>query len=37
MTRPCIVTPAASRFLMTTGIVSPRMSVGLNSTISAPA
>src|ERR671918_523995 len=32
-----ISTPAASRFLITTGIVSPRISVGLNSTISAPA
>ena len=30
-------TPAASRFFITTGIVSPRISVGLNSTISAPA
>jgi hypothetical protein len=29
-------TPAAWRFFITTGIVSPRMSVGLNSTISAP-
>jgi hypothetical protein len=29
-------TPAAWRFFITTGIVSPRTSVGLNSTISAP-
>ncbi len=30
-------TPAAARFLITTGMVSPRTSVGLNSTISVPA
>ena len=30
-------TPAAFRFFITTGIVSARISVGLNSTISAPA
>ncbi len=32
-----IATPAACRFFITTGIVSARISVGLNSTISAPA
>ena len=30
-------TPAARKFSITTGIVCPRASVGLNSTISAPA
>jgi hypothetical protein len=32
-----IATPAACRFSITTGIVSERISVGLNSTIFAPA